>query len=134
MDSNPLLDTYLRQLRLPAFLKYYAQFASDAARNNEDPVRFLLALAEHEVNQRQQNMLQQRLKMARFPVIKELADFDFSYLPLLNKAQVLDLARGEYIQKKQSLIFIGNPGLGKTQPALCPQKKHICSPRNGDGR
>jgi DNA replication protein DnaC len=75
MDSNPLLDTYLRQLRLPTFLKYYTQFASDAARNNEDPVRFLLALAEQEVNQRQQNMLQQRLKMARFPVIKELPAF-----------------------------------------------------------
>ncbi len=58
-------------------------------------------------------MLQQRLKMARFPVIKELADFDFSCLPNLNKAQILDLARGEYIQQKQGLIFIGNPGLGK---------------------
>ena len=83
-------------------------------RNNEDSVRFLLALAEQEINQRQQNVLQQRIKLARFPVLKELADFDFSYLPLLNKAQILDLARGEYIQQKQSLIFIGNPGLGKT--------------------
>ena len=58
MNQNPLLDTYLRQLRLPTFLKYYAQFATDAARNNEDPLRFLLALAEQEVNQRHQNMLQ----------------------------------------------------------------------------
>jgi len=112
MNRNPLLDTYLRQLRLPTFLKYYTQFATDAARNNEDAVRFLLALAEQEVTQRQQNVLQQRLKMAHFPVLKELADFDFSCLPLLNKAQILDLARGEYIQQKQSLIFIGNPGLG----------------------
>jgi len=62
--------------------------------------------------------LQQRLKTARFPVIKELADFDFSCLPLLNKVQILDLARGEYIQQKQGLIFVGNPGLGKTHLAL----------------
>ena len=95
MERNPLLDTYLRQLRLPTFLKNYPQFATDAARSNEDPVRFLLALAEQEVNQRQQNMLQQRIKTAHFPVLKELADFDFSQLPLLNKAQILDLARGE---------------------------------------
>jgi DNA replication protein DnaC len=131
MNPNPLLDTYLRQLRLPTFLKYYAQFATDAARNNEDPVRFLLALAEQEVNQRHQNMLQQRIKMARFPVLKELADFDFSCLPTLNKAQVLDLARGEYIQQKQSLIFIGNPGLGKTHlatglaAAACRQGRRV---------
>ena len=118
MERNPLLDSYLRQLRLPTFTKLYPQFAADAARNNHDTVRFLLALAEQEVNQRQLNMLQQRLKNARFPVIKELADFDFSRLPMLNKAQILDLARGEYIQQKQGLILIGNPGLGKTHLAL----------------
>ena len=118
MDNNPLLDTYLRQLRLPTFLKYYAQFATDAARNNEDPVRFLLALAEHEINQRQRNMLQQRIKTARFPVLKELADFDFSALPTLNKAQVLDLSRGDYIRKREPIVFIGNPGLGKTHLAI----------------
>ena len=118
MERNPLLDTYLRQLRLPTFVKLYPQCAADAARNNQDTVRFLLALAEQEVNQRQLNVLQQRLKAARFPVIKELADFDFSCLPLLNKAQVLDLARGEYIQQKHSLILIGNPGVGKTHLAI----------------
>ena len=117
MESNLLLDTYLRQLRLPSFLKHYAQFASDAARNNEDHVRFLLALAELEVNQRQQNVLKKRIGSARFPVAKELADFDFSAVPLLNKAQLLDYSRGEYIQKRESLIFIGNPGLGKTHLA-----------------
>ena len=117
MESNPLLDTYLRQLRLPSFLKQYAQFAADAARNNEDYVRYLLALAELEVNQREQNVLKKRIRAARFPVTKELADFDFSAVPLLNKAQLLDYARGEYIQKRESLIFIGNPGLGKTHLA-----------------
>jgi len=118
MERNPLLDSYLRQLRLPTCARLYPQFATDAARNNHDAVRFLLALTEQEVNQRQLNMLQQRLKNARFPVIKELTDFDFSRLPTLNKAQVLDLARGEYIQQKQSLILIGNPGLGKTHLAI----------------
>jgi DNA replication protein DnaC len=118
MERNPLLDSYLRQLRLPTCGKLYPQFATDAARNNHNAVRFLLALTEQEVQQRQLNMLQQRLKNAHFPVIKELADFDFSCLPMLNKAQILDLARGEYIQQKQGLILIGNPGLGKTHLAL----------------
>lgn len=118
MDENALLDTYLRQLRLPTFLKNYPQFAADAARNNLDHTRFLLALAEQEVNQRELNMIDRRVKAARFPVLKELADFDFSALPKLNKAEILDLTRGEYLQKRSSLIFIGNPGLGKTHLAI----------------
>lgn len=118
MDNNALLDTYLRQLRLPTFLKNYPTFASDAARNNQDFVRFLLALAEQEVNQRESNVLQKRIKDARFPLIKELADFDFSMVPTLNKAMLLDLARGEYLQNKETLIFMGNPGLGKTHLSI----------------
>ena len=117
MTSNDLLDSYLRQLRLPTFLKSYHQYAIDAARNDLDHIRFLLALAEQEVNQREHNMIQKRIKDARFPVLKELADFDFSAIPSLNKAMILDLARGEYLQKRQSIIFIGNPGLGKTHLA-----------------
>lgn len=64
--------------------------------------------------QRQLNVQRQRIKAARFPVLKELADFDFSAIPQLNKQRVLDLARGEYLAKKEPLILVGNPGLGKT--------------------
>lgn len=131
MEENALLNTYLRQLRLPTFLENYSRFAADAARNNLDHTRFLLALAEQEVQQRESNMIQRRIKAARFPVLKELADFDFSALPKLNKAEILDLARGEYIQKRSSLIFIGNPGLGKTHLATgialaaCRQRRKV---------
>jgi DNA replication protein DnaC len=118
METNALLETYLRQLRLPTFLKNYPQFAEDAARNNQDFVRFLLALAAQEVNQRETNMLQKRIKLAHFPLMKELADFDFSALPGLNKALILDLAQGDYLRQHQSIIFIGNPGLGKTHLAI----------------
>ena len=69
--------------------------------------RYLLALAEQEVARREQNgkrTLQQRIKAARFPVIKELADFDFSAIPKLNKAKVLQrkLQRKEVISPKQN--------------------------------
>jgi len=114
METNALLDSYLRQLHLPVFLKNYEHVASDAAQANQDYLRFLLALAEQEVKQRETNVLQKRIKTARFPLLKELADFDFSVVPSLNKAQILDLARGEYIRRRETVIFIGNPGLGKT--------------------
>ena len=118
MPKNDLLESYLRQLRLPTFVKNYRSFASDAAQNQQDHTRFLLALAEQEVHQREQNRTKKRLKDARFPVLKEMADFDFSAIPNLNRAQVLDLARGEYILKRESIIFLGNPGLGKTHLAI----------------
>ena len=117
MTANPLLDTYLRQLRLPTFLTNYRKFAEDASQDNLSYDRFLLALAELEVVQREKNRIQRLIRAARFPVQKELADFDFSALPTLNKAKVLDLARGEYIHRRESILLVGNPGLGKTHLA-----------------
>ena len=117
MDANLLLESHLKSLRLAAFRQQYRQIADDAARNNLSYDAYLLALAEQEVSQRYLNTQRQRIKAARFPVLKELADFDFSAIPQLNKQRILDLARGEYIAKKEPVIFVGNPGLGKTH--LC---------------
>lgn len=118
METNALLETHLKELRLPTFLQNYDAFAADAASNNHDHVRYLLALAEVEVTQRQQNRRARRIKQARFPALKEMADFDFSAIPSIDKARVLDLARGEPITKRETIIFVGNPGLGKTHLAI----------------
>ena len=117
MDANPLLDTYLKQLRLPTFLQNYPKFAEEAARSDHGYDRFLLALAEQEVAQRKRNRIARRIKGARFPVLKELADFDFSCISSPNKQRVLELARGSYIHKAEPVILVGNPGLGKTHVA-----------------
>jgi len=118
MGHTPLLETYLRQLRLPTFVQNYRQFAQDAAQNNLDYDRYLLALLEQEVAQREKNRRARRIKAARLPVHKELANFDFSCLPSLNKQQLLELARGEYIAQAEPILMIGNPGLGKTHLAI----------------
>jgi DNA replication protein DnaC len=118
MDTNLLLETYLKDLRLPTFLKHYRKVAEDAAQNNLGYDRFLLALAEQEVAQREQNRQVRRIKAAKFPFIKEMADFDFSCVPSLNKQQVLELARGNYMMKAEPIILVGAPGLGKTHIAV----------------
>jgi DNA replication protein DnaC len=115
--TTALLDTYLKQLRLPTFLHNYHKLADDAARANLTYDRFLLALAEQEIAQRESNQQKRRIKAAHLPVLKELADFDFSFVPNLNKAQVLELARGAYIPKAEPIILLGQPGLGKTHVA-----------------
>jgi DNA replication protein DnaC len=117
METAMLLETYLKKLRLPTFLHNYAKFAEDAARESLGYDRFLLALAEQEVLQRQENQRRRRIQGARFPVHKELADFDFSCVSSLSKQRVLDLARSAYIDKAEPVILVGNPGLGKTHVA-----------------
>lgn len=117
METTMLLETHLKQLRLPTFLHNYRKFAEDAAQANLSYDRYLLALAEQEVAQREENRKVRRIKAAHFPVLKELADFDFSCVPSLNKQRVLELARGSYLDKAESILLVGNPGLGKTHIA-----------------
>jgi DNA replication protein DnaC len=117
MSENMLLETYLKSLRLPTFLANYRKVAEEAARADHSYDRFLLALAEQEVAQRERNRIARCIKGAHFPVLKELADFDFSCISSPSKQRVLDLARGTYIEKAEPIILVGNPGLGKTHAA-----------------
>ena len=118
MREDMLLDSYLKQLKLPTFQANWRSFSEDAARGNLSYERFLLALAEQEVAQRERNRQERRIKAARFPVMKELGDFDFSLIPSLNKGKILQLAQGGYIQKAEPIIMIGPPGVGKSHIAL----------------
>jgi DNA replication protein DnaC len=117
MEKGLLLEAYLKRLRLPAIGRHYQELARQAAQGNLSYEAFLLALVEIEAQQREENAHQKRLRMARFPVIKSLDQFDFTALPALNKARVLDLAQGGYLDKRENLILMGNSGTGKTHLA-----------------
>lgn len=118
MEKGMLLEAYLKRLRLPAISRHYQELARQAAQGNLPYEAFLLALVEIEAQQREANAHQKRLRMARFPVIKSLDQFDFTALPSLNKARVLDLAQGSYLDKRENLILMGNSGTGKTHLAI----------------
>jgi DNA replication protein DnaC len=118
MTETLLLDSYLKQLRLPTFVRQHRAVADDAARQQHDYEHYLLALAELEVAQRQQNLQRRCVQAAHFPVLKDLADFDFSCLTSPAKLTVLDLARGAYLEHAEPIILLGNPGLGKTHIAI----------------
>ena len=128
MKGKMLLEALLKRLKLPAVLKYYQELARQAVEADQTYEGYLLALVETEVQQRDENAHKKRIKTARFPVLKTLDQFDFTALATLNKAKVVDLARGDYIEKKENLILMGNSGTGKTHLAVA---LGICACQSG---
>ena len=120
MTDTPelLLAHHLKALKLPTFLREYDKLARQCAAEGVDHTRYLLRLAELELIERERRMVDRRIKDAKFPAVKSLDSFDFLALPSLNKALVLELARSEYVSRRENIIAVGNSGTGKTHIVL----------------
>ena len=116
--STLLLEHHLKELKLPSFLREYGKLAAQCAAGNVDHPEYLLRLAELELIDRRQRMVERRIRAARFPAVKSLDTFDFPAVPPVNKALVMELARCEYVQRRENVIAVGNSGTGKTPVAL----------------
>jgi DNA replication protein DnaC len=114
----PQLDNYLRELRLPTMLSEYHKVAQRCAQENAGYETFLSDLTRLELDRRDHNAQVRRIQAAKFPSMKELADFQFTHIPKLNKAKVVELAGSEFIRSKTNLVMIGPPGVGKTHLAI----------------
>jgi len=117
-EPGILLAHHLKKLKLPTFLREYDKIARQCSAEGDDHVRYLLRLAELELIDRERRMVERRIKAARFPTVKSLDSFDFKAIPSLNKPLVLELARCEYIERRENIIALGNSGTGKTHVAL----------------
>lgn len=113
-----LLAHHLKTLRLPTFLREHDKQAHICAAEGVDHVRYLARLTELELIDRERRMVERRIKSAKFPAIKSLDSFDFKTIPSLNKMMVLELARCEWIDRKENVIALGPSGTGKTHIAL----------------
>ena len=113
-----LLAHHLKQLKLPTVLREYDKVARECARDGVDHPRYLLRLIELELIDRERRTVERRIRAARFPVVKNFDTFDFIAMPGLNKMLVLELARCEYILRRENIIALGNSGTGKTHVAL----------------
>jgi DNA replication protein DnaC len=118
MNASPeLIRVYAKQLKLPAIV-HYEEVLRQAEDQGYGYEQFLHALLEKEINQRQQNQQARRIRAAHFPVRKSLDDFQFKHLPNVEEALVWQLATGEFVDKHENIIMIGNPGTGKTMLAI----------------
>ncbi|MCA0423332.1 MAG: IS21-like element helper ATPase IstB [Proteobacteria bacterium] len=113
-----LLAHYLKVLKLPTFQREHQKLARLCATESIDHVGYLFRLAEREMIERDRRKVERRIKAAKFPVVKSLDSFDFAAIPKLNKMQVLELARCEWIERRENVIALGPSGTGKTHVAL----------------
>lgn len=120
MSTAPqvLLAHHLKQLKLPTVLREYDKVARECAEGGIDHARYLLLLVELELIDRERRTVERRIRAARFPATKSFDTFNFTAIPSLNKMLVLELARSEYILRRENIIALGNSGTGKTHVAL----------------
>jgi DNA replication protein DnaC len=129
--STVLLKHHLKALKLPTVAAECEKVATRAAAENVDHLGFLLQVVEAELIERERKAADRRLKAARFPAAKTLAEFDFAARPSVNKPLVLDLARGDYIGRRENVLLVGPSGTGKTHlatglaVAACAQGKRV---------
>ena len=112
------LTLILNDLRLPAIEQGWSAFAERADREGWPAARFLAALAEHEVAERDRRRIERHLADARLLPGKTLDSFDFDAVPMISKAHVMAICAGDtWIDMGANLILVGGPGGGKSHLA-----------------
>jgi DNA replication protein DnaC len=112
------LTLLLHELRLPATKLIWAQFAQQADKEGWPAARFLTALCEHELAERDQRRIERHLAEARLLPGKSLDTFEFEAVPMISKAQVMAMVAGDvWLGKGANLLLFGPPGGGKSHLA-----------------
>lgn len=113
---NKLINN-LESLDLGQFRANLDTYLNLIANGEKDIVDALYELTEFEIRLKQERAIKSCVKVANFPFLKTLDDFDFSYQPSINKDQIINFKYLSFIEKKENILFIGSPGTGKTHLA-----------------
>ena len=111
------LKKHLIYLKLPYIRDNYETVGKLAARKQWTHVHYLAELIKQESGLRQDRIIQRPIRMARFPVVKTLDQFNWSWPKKINQTQIQNLFRLKFIEDKSNVVFIGGVGLGKTHLA-----------------
>lgn len=116
-ENIPPLTKNLKYLKLSFMLGQHQDLAKEASKKQWSHLDYLEKLADGEAALRQDRATRQRIRMARFPVIKTLDQFNWTWPKSINRLQVQNLFRLQFVQDKSNIIFLGGVGLGKTHLA-----------------
>lgn len=114
MTTLATIQTQLRQLKLSGMLDSIVTRCEEARARTLDPYDLICNLLEDEGERRDSDALGRRVRRARFEDICDLRDFDWLFNPQIPKARLLDLARGQYLEERASILLCGPTGVGKT--------------------
>jgi len=118
MKNKPsLLAEQLLYLKLHYLADQHAPLAAEAAGQQWDHLEYLRRLIEGEYQTQYQRRVQARIKSARFPVLKTLEQFNWTWPKKINRLAVQNLFRLEFLAHKANVVFLGNVGVGKTHLA-----------------
>ena len=112
------IEHYCEQLKLPSIAQHYLHAAQEAANNEEDYVSFLRGLLQNAVTAQDEKRRQSLLKIASFPAIKTLDEYDFKFAVGAPKKQIMNLADLSFIERKENIVLVGSSGTGKTHIAI----------------
>jgi DNA replication protein DnaC len=101
--------------------------AQEAAKEDWTYLTFLEQLLDTEVSARYERDVAMKRKLAHFPFVKTLDEFDFAFQPSINERQVHELATVRFVANGENVLLLGPPGVGKTQPGKYPHRKQLCS-------
>lgn len=125
--ENDSLHKLLARLQLPYMRANYHELAQTAVEQGWGPLDYLQRLIEGEVSRREDKSLTQRIRRARFPLTKTLDQFQWNWPKKINRPQIQNLFRLNFVEQKSNAIFLGGVGLGKTH--LCIALGHAACVR-----
>ena len=113
-ESYEKLITDLKKLRLPAMAEMLDSYTKQAVSSSMSYMDFLNGLVTEEMSHKERRGFENRIKSARFPVMKSLDDFDYAFQPSINRKKLAELSSLRFIDNKENVLFLGPPGVGKT--------------------
>ena len=117
MKTAVELDAFLKELQLVWMRQQYESLAAEAAQHHWSHADYLQRLLEGECLRRRENRIRRRIQSARFPVVKTLDSFNWSWPQKINREQIQNLFRLAFLQEHGNVILLGGVGLGKTHLA-----------------
>jgi DNA replication protein DnaC len=121
------LESQMRALKLKGMMSCYREISDQAAQGKLQYEEYLSLLLEEEIQGKTERSVKTKIHKARFPFLKTLEAFDFSFQPALGEKEILQLGSLEFIEKRENLIFLGPPGVGKTHLAVGLGLKACCA-------
>ena len=115
--AYPRVQAHLARLKLPTMVECVDAVAQEAAKHDWTYIEFLDQLLDAEVSARYERDVAMKTKLAHFPFVKTLDQFDFAFQPAINERQIRELATLSFIANGENVLFLGPPGVGKTQPS-----------------